>query len=312
MPLKSLGSYIAGPGGLAVLVCFFLPWISISCSDVKIIEGSGLDLYQGFDEDNVVVDEEDLTQGLSLDGFEEDFESGGDFSFETTPSEPSTATDDTGEFLEEGDTYLLLVPIVGAFALLLTMAGLFEARILNPLTGAAMYLIPSLIGGAIMLFEYIDITGELQETIDESQGFVALNFEVGWWLTVLGLFGMFAGGVMVFLDNSEASAKGGVADPLGVLNDRPPGDDPFSAPPPSEPSAGLGGFMGSSSQSNLGGFMQQQAPPRQMTGEELKALFGEAKSLIQARRFDEARALLNQTDHPKAKEWLVRIDSLDR
>jgi hypothetical protein len=35
-----------------------------------------------------------------------------------------------------------------------------------------------------------------------------------------------------------------------------------------------------------------------------------ARELIQARRFDQARALLQQIDHPKATEWLVKLDEV--
>ena len=35
-----------------------------------------------------------------------------------------------------------------------------------------------------------------------------------------------------------------------------------------------------------------------------------ARELIQARRFDEARALLNQVNHPTAKEWLAKLDQI--
>ena len=38
--------------------------------------------------------------------------------------------------------------------------------------------------------------------------------------------------------------------------------------------------------------------------------FEAANALIKAKRYDEARKLLNTINHPKAKEWLARLDTI--
>ena len=38
MTFKQLSGFIAGPGGFLLLVFFFLPWISVSCSGNTLIE----------------------------------------------------------------------------------------------------------------------------------------------------------------------------------------------------------------------------------------------------------------------------------
>lgn len=35
-----------------------------------------------------------------------------------------------------------------------------------------------------------------------------------------------------------------------------------------------------------------------------------ARALIKAKQYNEARAILNKTDHPKAREWVAKIDAL--
>lgn len=41
-----------------------------------------------------------------------------------------------------------------------------------------------------------------------------------------------------------------------------------------------------------------------------KAKFAEAKKLIDAKRYVEARALLEEIDHPTAREWLAKLDKI--
>lgn len=43
----------------------------------------------------------------------------------------------------------------------------------------------------------------------------------------------------------------------------------------------------------------------------LKQQFEAARALIQDGEYDEARAILNAIDHPKAQDWLDKIDALD-
>ena len=41
-----------------------------------------------------------------------------------------------------------------------------------------------------------------------------------------------------------------------------------------------------------------------------KAKMLAAKELIQEHKYKEARMILNTIDHPKAKEWLAKLDSI--
>lgn len=43
---------------------------------------------------------------------------------------------------------------------------------------------------------------------------------------------------------------------------------------------------------------------------DIQARMTEARDLIQAKRYDEARAILRTVDHPKAAEWLAKIDEI--
>lgn len=45
--------------------------------------------------------------------------------------------------------------------------------------------------------------------------------------------------------------------------------------------------------------------------QDLQNQFAHIKSLIQAKRYSEARTLLKSINHPKAQEWLVKLDQLD-
>jgi hypothetical protein len=42
----------------------------------------------------------------------------------------------------------------------------------------------------------------------------------------------------------------------------------------------------------------------------VKEQMSQAKELIQAKRYDEARAILKKVDHPTAKQWIERIDAI--
>jgi hypothetical protein len=44
---------------------------------------------------------------------------------------------------------------------------------------------------------------------------------------------------------------------------------------------------------------------------DLKDQFLSARDYVQNKQYDDARRILNQIDHPKAKEWLANIDELD-
>ena len=290
MTFKQLSGFIAGPGGFLLLVFFFLPWISVSCSGNTFIEASGMDLATGVDEGDI-----------KLDFNEAMFEDFGDFGygygefdpgygygeFDPGYGEINVGADTSGEsFLDEADPKLFLIPMIGLVALGWAMVGFVQENVLNTITGIGLYIIPALIGGGIMVLKFVQIESDMNDLEAEqaAQGgfeIVALNYEAGWWISGFSLLAIFIAGAIIFLGEGETSLapkkdKKRVTGKLAALQ--------ASQPPPK---------------------------PESLSAEELKARFEEAKTHIQAKRYDEARAVLRTIKHPKAAEWLQKIDELD-
>ncbi len=222
MNFKQISSLIAGPAGFIVLIFFFLPWITVSCSGQELIEASGLDLAQGVDDNDVQVDLADF--GMDESAFEDlEIEGGGELTFEDDVfNEPMISVGDTGTegagFLEDGDAKLYFLPLIGLIALALVAGVYFEPRLLNMYTAIGGYMLPAGIGLIVMLVKYIEISNDMddlaaQAAADGSLNLITSQYQFGWWMTVLALLSLFAAGVVAFLFADEsAPARVAIAD----------------------------------------------------------------------------------------------------
>lgn len=205
MNFKRLSTFVAGPAGLIILLFFFLPWITISCSGTDILDASGMDLAGGVDENDFEINssdfglDESMLEDSGLD-LEEDME------FESTIQMDEPEVEQAG-FLD-GDAKLYLIPIIGFLGVIVAAGGFFEPRFLNTYTIIGGLLLPSLLGGLIMLLKYLEISGDMsdieEETMAESGlNILQLSYQAGWWLTIVGLIGMFAAGAVAFLTEGQ-------------------------------------------------------------------------------------------------------------
>jgi hypothetical protein len=316
MSLKQLASMLAGPSGLLILIFFFLPWVSVSCegasetgSDETIFTASGQDLAQGVDQDDF---NSELTEGLEQTT-ESAFSDIGDDSitFESSSSPDLSSEFSNGEDSAfDADALLYLIPMIGLFGLVTAAIGFFETRFLNLFTGAGLLLAPGLLGGLLLIWKYMQMAGEIsdanssasQPSTDGSFTFgptpvIKLDIEYGFVLVFIGLAGLFIAGVMVMMAGPEP-ALAAPALPKAKLQPQAMPDwmsnsAPSSAPPPTSPET----------------FAPTRVKPR--SAEELKAQLERAKVHIQAKRYPQARAILNDIDHPTAAKWLAKLDEID-
>jgi hypothetical protein len=305
MSMKSIGNFLAGPGGLFVLLFFFMPWITMNCSGVEFIEASGADLASGIDEDNLSLDESELGFDESMfegaEGFEE-----GEITFE---SEFTGSEDGENPSFFDADAILYIFPIIGIIAILVAGFSFFEPRMANLYTSVGGYILPSLLGLAVLVYKYLQISGDMDDlnaqAAADSTGLgvtleiIQLNYEAGWWMTGFGLVAIFIGGVVVFLFADEGKKTAApIPQPTGGAS----ADTAF------------GSAFGQSSASDFGAAFRQDTsdpfagiPTTDAKPKSDKEKFAEAKTLIESKRYDEARAILHTIDHPKAQEWLDKL-----
>jgi hypothetical protein len=295
--LKKITGFLAGPAGILVILFFFLPWVSVSCngagffgaSDETLLQGSGYDLANGFDEDNIEVGLDDFGFNADLGDLQSE---SGDLSF----SEGDFALVEGEESEFDEDPLMYLIPFVGFLALVLASIGFLEPRLLNPITGFIFFILPPIAGLVAMILKYTALVDEIdlaneqalaESTTQGTQGLPAefsfsaevfkLNFEIGWWLTILGLVVILAAGIALFLYQERKR-------PVPLADSVPPPQSPQS---PFEDS-----------------FLKPQ--------EDTQQLLAQAGDHIRARRFAEARAVLQRLDHPRAREWLAKLDEIDK
>lgn len=292
MGLKKLLNLIAGPVGGLVILLFFLPWVSVSCSggdfigggEQTLVKGSGYDLAQGFDNSNVKVVEDTL--GLEFD----ETEGNSDLSFNSGDAVGFTENGEDSEF--QADPLMYLFPLIGLLAIIAAGIGWIETRLINPITSFGLYIVPTVLGLILLLYKYISLSDEIDtanalintEQAAQSEGFaltlelLKLNIEYGWWLSGVGLLVLLVIGIILFVyQESGGNLTGQPADWVSSAS---------SAGPSTESD-----FM--------------------FISESPEILLGEARGLIKERRFDEARAVLNRLNHPKASEWLAKLDEID-
>ncbi len=207
MNFRQLTTFIVGPAGFVILIFFFLPWITVSCSGTEILDASGMKLASGVEENDFEVDasnfglDESMFEGSGLEG-------SGDIEFDST-----LEVDDPGveaSFLD-ADAKLYLLPIIGMLALVIGAGSYFEPRLLNSVTVIGGLILPSLIGVIIMLIKYIQISGDMSDIEEQSiaEGginLIQLSYQPGWWLTILGLLAVFGAGALAFLTEGQPMA----------------------------------------------------------------------------------------------------------
>lgn len=171
--MKNLSSLISSGAGILILVAFFLPWITVSCSSIS-VSGSGYELATG------TVGDEEL--------------------------------DDTDDDIETY-AYLWLVPlaalVAGAAVYLRENASGHD--ILN--TVKSIYIGASGVGLVSMLIFYAEFRSDLDSAAEEAgfdASIYEVSYEIGWWLTILAFLAIGAAG-LYFLgqEEEEASAHAG-------------------------------------------------------------------------------------------------------
>jgi hypothetical protein len=199
--LKYLSSFIAGPAGVILILLFFLPWVTISCTGVK-IEASGYDLATGNALDELEQLATDLATGFTT-GIDQELGGESSFSFDTPATTENTEA--TG------------VAALGAVALR------FSITQSSQLAGI-IYLMAGILGLAIQLVKYFDLQDLKRELESQTAGeqpfgisIIEFSYEPAWWLTMVALAAIIIAGLVVFLIEQAPPASQTVA----TLKDEP-------------------------------------------------------------------------------------------
>lgn len=197
--LPFLSSPVLSAIGWLVVLAFFLPWVTVSCSSYDLMGGSGYDLMTGFDEDNLGSDLQGL-YGLS----------------------EMEATDDAAfsdEFFEDPDSPfrrdvpLLVIPVVGILIGLVAGLYAYNKQPVEPTMVVLAMVLPAVLAMGLLGYKWLkmqdyvdqqnsqaaaDLTAEDAAQLDAvgfDSSLLKLNLRGGWWLTwgglvaVLGLAG---------------------------------------------------------------------------------------------------------------------------
>ncbi|MCB9436929.1 MAG: hypothetical protein H6673_08040 [Anaerolineales bacterium] len=210
--MKIASSVVAGPVGLLVLLFFFLPWVTISCStegftglipeadssglpssDSK-VEASGLKLATGDAYDETL---DLLTGGTAsmLDGFEAT--GNGELSIET-----GDVSGDAPNELKalDADPTLWLIPLAGLIAL--SIAGLRFFSPFPPIIAGGTYLLLGIVALGVQIIKYFDLRDlkeQIEKPVDGSLSLIEFTFNEAWWLTMVGLFLIIVAGLVAIL-----------------------------------------------------------------------------------------------------------------
>lgn len=154
-----ISEIISGPAAIILLIAFFMPWVTISCSTTEIT-------YTGYD----------LAAGTSSD---EDV--------------PSSAQD---EAEDESDVILFGIPLAGLAALGIairrTVGKVSQAQ------ARWTYLAAGIIGLILLGLKYAALQSDLSDAEEQvGEGVVTLTYEIGWWLTALCLFAIIAAAFLI-------------------------------------------------------------------------------------------------------------------
>lgn len=143
---------------LVIGLCFFLPFVSISCSGQRIATLSGIGLATGED---VKVDESFMEELEELEGLGT-----------TTDSEADAAAPET----EENDPSLWAI---------IALAGAGLGVIVGFVMRGRPRSIGSLLATLVGLAGLIGLRFDLEGDISEGEGLVAIDYRAGYWITAL-------------------------------------------------------------------------------------------------------------------------------
>jgi hypothetical protein len=146
--MKFVSSVISLPAGFIVLLAFFLPWITVSCSGAS-------ETVTGYD----------MATGVSNQ--------------DTAAGYASQESDDAHE-------YLWLIPAAGAGVLV--AAYLRHTAAITRAAATRAYAVLGVAGLAVQIYEYFKLQSDLSDIEQQiGTGLIALSYEAGWWLSLLAL-----------------------------------------------------------------------------------------------------------------------------
>lgn len=217
--MKIASSIIAGPVGLLVLLFFFLPWVTISCSTDSFaglvpeaetegfpsadteVKASGLEMATGDAYDEAM---DMMTGGAS--SMLGDLETSGNGEISVNSPEVSGEAPNELKALD-ADPMLWIIPIAGLIALVI--AGLRFASPISPIIAGGIYLLLGIVSLGVQIIKYFDLR-DLKETlekpVDGSISLIEFTFNEAWWLTMVGLFLLIVAGLVAILFETAPAA----------------------------------------------------------------------------------------------------------
>lgn len=163
-------------------LCFFLPFISLSCSGQRLATLSGVQLVTGAE---ITVDSAELTEGLE-DAF-------------GTPSDTEEAPSET----QETDPSVWAIIALGAAVLGVIVGFVTKGRTRSIASGAAAA------AGLVGLF---GLRFDLEGDVSEAEGLVAIDYRIGYWIAAL-LFVLLAIAHGTFLRANRSPGDGSTGPP---------------------------------------------------------------------------------------------------
>lgn len=148
---------VSRSAAILIVICFFFPWVTISCSGIE-ITASGWELATGVQEEGQQVDEEQA----------------------------------------EGDALYFIVPIVAIVVLGASFLTFGMARMAYFAGGA--------VGLAYMAYVYFDFQSDIDEAAQQGIA-LDLDFEIGWWLTLLAFLAVLLAGYLAGQDEAKEAAE---------------------------------------------------------------------------------------------------------
>lgn len=217
--MKIASSIVAGPVGLLILLFFFLPWVTISCStegftglipeadssgapssDTK-VEASGLKLATGDAYDETL----DLLTGgtASMLG---DFETEGNGELSINTGDVSSDAPNELKALD-ADPTLWIIPLAGLIALSIAALRFFAP--FSSVIAGGTYLLLGIVALGVQIIKYFDLRDlkeQIEKPVDGSVSLIEFTFNEAWWLTLVGLFLIIVAGLIAILFETVPAA----------------------------------------------------------------------------------------------------------
>lgn len=145
-----------------ILLCFLLPFVSVTCSGQNLMTAKGLDFVIGAD---VNIDED----------FEETFQDLEDFG--DTETQPGEEPEGQGRFADDRidpNIFAIIAFAAAAVGLLLALFLRNRNRMLSAAIAAALIIV------SLIAFR-IDISGDAEE----GEGLISVDYRIGWWGVII-------------------------------------------------------------------------------------------------------------------------------